>query len=94
MANELLENLDRLHTTELGVIRIKKNLSLNVENVIEWCKEKISLSNAEIIRKGKIFPFLIISALERLIFSLHHSITFSTFKDKFFLILITPSSVV
>ena len=53
MANELLENLDRLHTTELGVIRIKKNLSLNVENVIEWCKEKISLSNAETIRKGK-----------------------------------------
>ena len=53
MANELLENLDRLHTTELGVIRIKKNLSLNVENVIEWCKEKISLSNAEITRKGK-----------------------------------------
>ena len=53
MANELLENLDRLHTTELGVIRIEKNLSLNVENVIEWCKEKISLSNAKIIRKGK-----------------------------------------
>ena len=53
MANELLENLDRLHTTELDVIRIKKNLSLNVENVIEWCKEKISLSNAKIIRKGK-----------------------------------------
>ena len=53
MANELLENLGRLHTTELGVIRIKKNLSLNVENVIEWCKEKISLSNAKIIRKGK-----------------------------------------
>ena len=53
MKNELLENLGRLHTTELGVIRIKKNLSLNVENVIEWCKEKISLSNAKIIRKGK-----------------------------------------
>lgn len=48
MGNELLENLDRLHTTELGVIRIKKNLSLNVE-----CKEKISLSYAEITRKGK-----------------------------------------
>ena len=42
MENELLENLGRLHTTELGV-----------ENVIEWCKEKISLSNAEITRKGK-----------------------------------------
>ena len=34
-------------------LQIKKNLSLNVENVIEWCKEKISLSNAEITRKGK-----------------------------------------
>ena len=53
MENELLENLGRLHTTELGVIRIKKNLSLNVENVIEWCKEKISLSNAEITRKDR-----------------------------------------
>jgi len=36
-----------------SLIRIKKNLSLNVENVIEWCKEKISLSYAEITRKGK-----------------------------------------
>ena len=53
MANELLENLDRLHTTELGVIRIKKNLSLNEENVIAWCKEKIRHSNAEKKRKGK-----------------------------------------
>ena len=33
MENELLENLGRLHTTELGVIRIKKNLSLNVVNI-------------------------------------------------------------
>ena len=53
MKNELLENLGRLHTTELGVIRIKKNLSLNVENLIDWCKEKTSLSNAESTRKGK-----------------------------------------
>ena len=48
MENELLENLGRLHTTELGVIRIKKNLCLNVKNVIQWCKEKTRLSNAEI----------------------------------------------
>ncbi len=41
MENELLENLDRLHTTELGVIRIKRTI-LNVENVIEWCKEKLA----------------------------------------------------
>ena len=53
MENELLVNLDKLHTTELGVVRIKKNLSLNVENVVEWCKSKINLVNAKIIRKGK-----------------------------------------
>lgn len=35
MENELLENIDKLHTTELGMIRIKKNLSLQVENVID-----------------------------------------------------------
>ena len=42
MENELLENLGRLHTTELGVIRIKKNLSLNVENVIVHISDKRS----------------------------------------------------
>ena len=26
-SNELLHNLDKLHTTELGVVRIKRNLS-------------------------------------------------------------------
>ena len=71
MANELLENLDRLHTTELGVIRIKKNLSLNVENVIEWCKEKISLSNAEITRKGKNWYITIDNCIITLVFPLH-----------------------
>ena len=32
MENELLENLGRLHTTELGVIRIKKNFLLRPKN--------------------------------------------------------------
>ena len=73
MGNELLENLDRLHTTELGVIRIKKNLSLNVENVIEWCKEKISLSYAEITRKGKNWYITIDNCIKKRIFRLVHS---------------------
>lgn len=50
---ELLNNLDKLHTTELGVVRIKRNLSLETDDVVEWCKEKIKLPNAEIVRKGK-----------------------------------------
>lgn len=52
-AAELLNNLDKLHTTELGVVRIKRNLSLETDDVVDWCKEKIKLPNAEIVRKGK-----------------------------------------
>ncbi|MCC0782631.1 DUF3781 domain-containing protein [Clostridioides sp. ES-S-0108-01] len=51
--NELLRNLDKLHTTELGVVRIKKNLSLETNDVVNWCKTKIESSSAVINRKGK-----------------------------------------
>ena len=51
--NELLNNLDKLHTTELGVVRIKRNLSLNTDNVVAWCRNKISSTNTSILRKGK-----------------------------------------
>lgn len=51
--NELLKNLDRLHTTELGVVRIKKNLSLETNDVVNWCKTKIESPNAIINRKVK-----------------------------------------
>lgn len=51
--NELLNNLDKLHTTELGLVRIKRNLSLDTEDVMQWCKEKISCDDAVITRKGK-----------------------------------------
>lgn len=53
MDNELLNNLEKLHTTELGIVRIKKNLSLDAENVVEWCKTKIMLPYADITRNGK-----------------------------------------
>lgn len=53
VSNELISNLNKLHTTELGVIRIKKNLSLNTENVVDWCKTKIKSKNAKISRNGK-----------------------------------------
>jgi hypothetical protein len=50
---EILSNLDKLHTTYLGVVRIKKNLSLDVEDVVRWCREKIQAPNALITRRGK-----------------------------------------
>lgn len=50
---ELILNLDKLHTTELGIERIKRNLYLNNDDVVEYCREKILKSNASIIRRGK-----------------------------------------
>lgn len=51
--NELLQNIDKLHTTELGIIRIKRNLALDTSDVVAWCKTKIELPDATITRKGK-----------------------------------------
>lgn len=51
--NELLKNLNKLHTTELGIERIKRNLSLDTEDVVDWCKTKINSANAVITRSGK-----------------------------------------
>lgn len=51
--NELLNNLDKLHTTELGIVRVKRNLSLDTDDVVGWCKDKISSDNAVITRNGK-----------------------------------------
>lgn len=51
--NKLINNLDKLHTTELGVLRLRKNLSLYDEDVISWSKEKINNSKVLIKREGK-----------------------------------------
>lgn len=50
---DLLNHLDKLHTTELGIVRIKKNLSLDTDDVVAWCKDKISSAHAIITKKGK-----------------------------------------
>lgn len=51
--NELILNLDKLHTTDLGMERIKRNLCLNVNDVVSWCREKIKEPNSSIVSKGK-----------------------------------------
>ena len=38
----LLANLTKIHTTKLGIARIKKNLNLDTDNVVAFCKNKIS----------------------------------------------------
>ena len=50
---ELLNNLDKVHTTEMGVDRIKRNIEVNVEDIVAYCIDKIKQENAVIERKGK-----------------------------------------
>lgn len=45
--HNLTANLDKIHTTELGAVRIKRNLNLQVDDIVLWCKE--SVKNADII---------------------------------------------
>ena len=52
-SNELILNIEKLHTTNLGVMRIKKNLSLDTDEVADWCKSKIKSDGACITRNGK-----------------------------------------
>ena len=51
-SNDLLKNIDKIHTTELGLIRIKQNLELNTKDIVNWCKMKIKQSD-NIYKKGK-----------------------------------------
>lgn len=49
----LLENIDKIHTTELGIERIKKNLKLECIDVVNYIKNKVIDSNANIYKNGK-----------------------------------------
>ena len=49
----LLYNISKVHTTERGIDRIKKNLKLNTNDVVEFCKNKILDKNCNIYKQGK-----------------------------------------
>lgn len=49
----LLSNIDKIHTTEMGVQRIRKNLKLNDDDAVEYCKNKILDKNCNIYKQGK-----------------------------------------
>ena len=49
----LLSNIDKIHTTEMGIDRIKKNLKLDTNDVVEYCKNKVLEKNCNIFKQGK-----------------------------------------
>lgn len=42
---KLLADIDKVHTTEMGNERIKKNLKLNTNDAVEYCKNKVLAKN-------------------------------------------------
>ena len=50
----LINNLNKIHTTELGILRIKRNLKVD-SDVVNYCKDKIINVNSTVVKKGKNF---------------------------------------
>jgi len=50
--NGLIANIDKVHTTELGIEQIRRNLELETQDVVNWCKQQIIKSNQH-SQKGK-----------------------------------------
>ncbi len=55
----LLDNLYKVHTTLMGVDRIKRNLGLSDIDVVLFCVDKIKDCNSVITRKGKNYYVLV-----------------------------------
>lgn len=55
MKNDLIENIEKLHTTPMGVDRIRRNLELGdgVKDVVAFCQQEILDDKAAITRQGK-----------------------------------------
>jgi hypothetical protein len=50
--NNPVKNIDKIHTTKLGIERVRRNLGLQTDDVVLWCKEAIEQADI-IIHQGK-----------------------------------------
>lgn len=49
----LLSHIDKLHTTTMGIDRIKRNLQLDTHDVVSYCKDKVLNEKSDVYRQGK-----------------------------------------
>ena len=52
-AKVLLEQVDKIHTTERGIERIRKNLKIDTDDVVQYCVNKIWDERCVIYKQGK-----------------------------------------
>lgn len=50
--NDLLQHIDKIHSTEMGIVRIQRNLDLKSDDVVGWCKEQVKCAET-MERRGK-----------------------------------------
>ena len=48
----LIENIEKIHTTEMGVGRIQKNLGIS-EEPVSYCVSKLKQDNSIVTKEGK-----------------------------------------
>ena len=53
MNKELINNINKIHTTKLGVSRIKNNLKIEGIDTVSYCKEIVLNKDSIITKKGK-----------------------------------------
>ncbi len=49
----LLSNIGKIHTTKMGIDRIKRNLKLDTNDVVNYCKNKALDKDCNIYEQGK-----------------------------------------
>lgn len=49
----LLSNIEKIHTTKMGIDRIKKNLKITDDDVVGYCKSKVIDNKCNIYKQGK-----------------------------------------
>ena len=49
---DLIKNIDKLHITSLGIIRVKKNLGID-SDILSYCKKVIKNHKSKVIKYGK-----------------------------------------
>ena len=54
MNKEILSsNIGKIHTTKMGIDRIKRNLKLDTNDVVNYCKNKVLDKDCNIYKQGK-----------------------------------------
>lgn len=49
----LLDNIDKIHTTKMGSERIRRNLKIDIADVVEYCIHKVLDKNCKKYKEGK-----------------------------------------